>query len=121
MYSILEGDKCAMTKQSRAESGFSGIQGAQVGILRRVIRVGASEKVTVEQRLEGGERVGQADNRRMAVSRSMRGGASEPGRGGMAGAQGVREEVGGIEGGDSRGGRDQSHGPVREQITQGLF
>lgn len=62
-----------MTKQSRAESGFSGIQGAQVGILRRVIRVGASEKVTVEQRLEGGERVGQADNRRMAVSRSVPG------------------------------------------------
>lgn len=45
--------------------------GAQVGILRGVIRIGASEKVTVEQRLEEGERVRHADNRRMALCRSL--------------------------------------------------
>ena len=44
-------------KKTRQGSGriFRNL-GAQVGILRRVIRRGASEKVTVEQRLEGGER-----------------------------------------------------------------
>lgn len=66
------------TKQSRVRIFRN--SGAQVGILRGVIRIGASEKVTVEQRLEEGERVRQADNRRMALSRSLPG-ASEQARG----------------------------------------
>lgn len=42
------------TRQSRVRI-FRNL-GARVGILRRAIRIGASEKMTVEQRLEGGER-----------------------------------------------------------------
>ena len=41
--------------EAEQSKDFSGTQGTQVGIQRRVIRIGASEKVIVEQRLEGGE------------------------------------------------------------------
>lgn len=47
----VRGDECDREKRSRGRS--SRTAGARVGILRRVITIGASEKATVEQRLEG--------------------------------------------------------------------
>lgn len=75
-------------KKTRQGSGriFRNL-GAQVGILRRVIRRGASEKVTVEQRESR-----QADNGRKAQSRSV----VEPrrlARGSVGGDRGARGEV----------------------------
>lgn len=74
--------------ESREEYEFSGIQGAQVGILRRVFRTGASQKVIVEPRCEEGERIRQADNRRMVLSKNMPG-AAVARTGNRTGARGI--------------------------------